>query len=231
MKEFLAKKKNALLVAIIFLVVAAVYNLVLFLTADESVRTDAFWTAYAFVWVAFLGIIGSVLYVAADIKGSKLSVSFINVLISLIYFGVEFIASIIIMAVKTEDYVPALVVQIIVFAIYVVVFIVFAIAKNYNEDHFRENDKAVGYIKKLSSTINVCYNAERDYDLKEKIRKLYDLCRTSTPAAKEDVAELEATILDEAEKLKGMVLAGANDQIPDQVDLIFNLVTSRNSQL
>lgn len=231
MKDFLTKKKNALLIAIIFVVLAAVYNLVLFLSAKEDVRTDAFWTAYAFIWVAFLGIIGSFFYVAADIKGAKLSVSFINVLVSLIYFAIEFIASVVIMAVKTDNYVPPLVVQIILFAAYVVVFIVFAVAKNYNEAHFRENDEAVGYIKKLSSTINVCYSIEKDYELKEKIRKLYDLCRTSAPAVNADVEELEEIILAEAEKLKNMVLSDAKDQIEEQIENITNLMAARNSQV
>lgn len=231
MKDFLTKKKNVILIAVIFVILAAVYNLVLFLVADESVRTDAFWTAYAFLLVAFLGIIGSFIYVAADIKGSKLSVSFVNVFVSLIYFAVEFIISVVVMAIKTDNYIPALVVQIILFAAYLIVFIVFAIAKNYDAEHYRENDEAVGYIKKLSAILNVCYNAEKDYDTKETIRKLYDLCRTSAPSLNADVAELEDAILQEAEKLKNMVLSGDEEQISQQVDNIANLMAARNSQL
>ena len=65
MKEFLAKKKNALLIALIFVIVAGVYNLILFLSAKDDALTSGFWTAYAFMWAAFLGVIGSFLFVAA----------------------------------------------------------------------------------------------------------------------------------------------------------------------
>ena len=58
MKDFLTKKKTDILIAVIFVILDAVYNLVLFLVADDSVCTDAFWMDYAFLLVAFLGIMG-----------------------------------------------------------------------------------------------------------------------------------------------------------------------------
>ena len=224
MKEFLAKKKNALLIALIFVIVAGVYNLILFLSAKDDALTSGFWTAYAFMWAAFLGVIGSFLFVAADIKGAKISVSWINILIAFIYLGLELITSIIIMAVKTEEYIPCLIVQILLFAGFVVAFIIFAVARNYNAQHIEDNQRSVGYIK------NICYNAEKDYDRKEVLRKLYDLVRTSSPMS-QGLDEIESLILDEAETLKDMVVHGETDYILPQAEKIRTLMLERNSML
>lgn len=230
MKEFLAKKKNALLIALIFVIVAGVYNLILFLSAKDDALTSGFWTAYAFMWAAFLGVIGSFLFVAADIKGAKISVSWINILIAFIYLGLELITSIIIMAVKTEEYIPCLIVQILLFAGFVVAFIIFAVARNYNAQHIEDNQRSVGYIKKVSALLNICYNAEKDYDRKEVLRKLYDLVRTSSPMS-EGLDEIESLILDEAETLKDMVVHGETDNILPQAEKIRTLMLERNSML
>ncbi len=230
MKEFLSKKKNAILLGLIFVIVAGVYNMVLFLSAKGDALTSGFWTAYAFMWAAFLSVIGSFIFIAVDLKGPKLSVSWINVLIALLYLVIELITSIIIMAVKTDEYVPCLVVQIILFAAFLVAFIIFAVARNYNAQHLEDNQKSVGYIKKVSAILNVCYNAEKDYDRKEALRKLYDLCRTSSPMS-DGLDEIEAQILTEAETLKTMVIGGEADAILPQAEIVRSLLLERNSMI
>ena len=229
MKEFFSKKKNALLIALIFAIIVAVYNLVLFLVAEPDVRTSGFWTAYAFMWAAFLSVIGAIIFNAIDIKSSKLSIGWININVAGVYLVLEFIVAVIIMAVRTNDYVPCLVTQIIMFAAFLIAFILFSLAKNYNYQHFDENKKSVGYIKQLSALLKAAYNAAEEYDVKENLNRLYDFCRTSNPMSK-GTELLEKEIIEEAQRLNNMIINGAgNEEIVEASAKIRALMTQRNA--
>jgi len=218
-------KKNNYLIIAVFVIIAAVYNIVVFSVGGE--HAAAFWSAYGFTMFA---VVAAAITYALAFKDGK-DAAFLNIPVTIVataYFFVQLLFGIILMAIPNLSIVFANVAQIIVLAIFLIIVIGGLMGKNVTVDSEREVREKKFYIKSLSADLERLIEKASDAAHKKALTDLYEVIRYSDPMSHPSLDDLEQKIAAKVSALADNVNGGNVEGIAEKCTEIERLVADRN---
>jgi hypothetical protein len=184
--------KNLKLTALIYGIVFAVYNLLVF-TIFKS-KTDVFWLSYAFGVLAF---ILQALGMFFAFKKTNFEAIFFGIPLasfSFFYFFSAIFASTSFMIFQKSGMTIALTIQLILVAIYAVISILSIMARDTVQELGNHYQKKVSTGKLTVVDVEMVLSQCSDFDLKNSLKKLIETIKYSDPISNEFVEDLEGAI-------------------------------------
>jgi len=214
---------------VIFAIIFGVYNLLIFMLVET--RTDVFWISYTFAVIAFV-IFAVAAYLA--FKKPGMAAAFLGIPLASIasfYLIAELFVSLMFYIFQGAGFKAALLVQVVLLAIFVVVMIFAMMGRNAVEAVTDRVSQNVFVIRSLQGDLEMIAESTPDAGLKAKANALAEAIRYSDPMSNVAVADVEGKILTKLEMLKQLNASGdtvAASTVVDEINLLF---VERNKKL
>lgn len=219
-------KKNILTLLLDSVFVIA-FNVVFFLNA-ETLHTASGWVCYAFLHFAYLMVLVTPLI---EVRGTTAYLSkFSTYLVSLLYFLLELIFTIVIFYSKIDKTKLVIIIQTIFTAFYFIILISNLLANNNIARKQSSRDIQIDFIKTISTKAKFIASITSDTALKSKIDNLYYLLHSSPIKTCSEVAVYEMKIQEQLGELESLV---TNEKVAasDKITEIEQTLNNRNLML
>lgn len=211
MKNFVRRFAGLLIVAIAFVI----WNILVFTIADLGKQSTFFWVGYAFIFLAFLLVAGSMFALRLK-KNVTFSMAYPCYLVVGIYFAVIFIMDSIFMGFGTHSNKVAVVVpNVILLLIFVALFILTFFGLAHIENNNKVIKEKVGGLKKTVIALDQIANRAADPAVKSELAKLSEAVNYSDPMGNAETADLEAQFDQRVSSIRLMVM----DNMPEETIL------------
>ena len=222
-------KKTLTLFAIIYVVVFAVMNMLVFFVFDE--KNNVFWISYGFMCVAFVIQIVSMILAVKALEVEAVFFGIPLVSISLFYFFAAVFAAEVFMIFQNAPVKLAIALQAIILAVYVVVAILALMARDTVQDVNDNIKVSVVAIRSMQADVETLKAQVQDPSLKEKLRKLSETIRYSDPMSNDAVVDIEGQIMQALTELRICCENGQNADAVKKCGEIEVLFLRRNNLL
>lgn len=222
-------KKSWIMTAVIYAIIFAVFNLLVFVIANE--KNGVFWMSYAFMCIAFIVQIASMLLALRSLETETVFMGIPLTSLSLYYFFAAIFVGAVFMFFQNAPFKLALVLQILILAIYVVIAIMALMSRNVVQDvndNLKENVEA---IKTLVVDVDVFIPQVNDPALKKSLKKLSETIKYSDPMSNAAVADIEEQIMQTVNELRINIENSRNAEAIQTCKDIEVLFMQRNSLL
>lgn len=222
-------KKSWIMTAVIYAIIFAVFNLLVFVIANE--KNGVFWMSYAFMCIAFIVQIASMLLALRSLETETVFMGIPLASLSLYYFFAAIFVGAVFMFFQNAPFKLALVLQILILAIYVVIAIMALMSRNVVQDvndNLKENVEA---IKTLVVDVDVFIPQVNDPSLKKSLKKLSETIKYSDPMSNAAVADIEEQIMQTVNVLRINIENSRNAEAIQTCKDIEVLFMQRNSLL
>lgn len=222
-------KKSWIMTAVIYAIIFAVFNLLVFVIANE--KNGVFWMSYAFMCIAFIVQIASMLLALRSLETETVFMGIPLASLSLYYFFAAIFVGAVFMFFQNAPFKLALVLQILILAIYVVIAIMALMSRNVVQDvndNLKENVEA---IKTLVVDVDVFIPQVNDLALKKSLKKLSETIKYSDPMSNAAVADIEEQIMQTVNELRINIENSRNAEAIQTCKDIEVLFMQRNSLL
>ena len=222
-------KKSWIMTAVIYAIIFAVFNLLVFVIANE--KNGVFWMSYAFMCKAFIDQIASMLLALRSLETETVFMGIPLASLSLYYFFAAIFVGAVFMFFQNAPFKLALVLQILILAIYVVIAIMALMSRNVVQDvndNLKENVEA---IKTLVVDVDVFIPQVNDPALKKSLKKLSETIKYSDPMSNAAVADIEEQIMQTVNELRINIENSRNAEAIQTCKDIEVLFMQRNSLL
>lgn len=224
------KKKNGLMLALIYLVIFVAYNLVVFLVFKNF--NAVFWISYAFMLVAFLIHIGCAFSIAKNTSVKALFFGIPLGAFSVYFVLAELFTSFAFMIFKANASVKVtIVIQALLLCVFAVVAIVSIMTRDtvYNVDQkIKEN---VNFIKGINVDVEMLMQRCTNPETTGALKKLSETIKYSDPMTNSVVATQEQMIMQYMAELRTVFDAGDMDSVKGLCSKIELLFVERNKKL
>lgn len=224
------KKKNGLMLCLIYLVIFAAYNLVVFLVFKNF--NEIFWISYGFMVLAYLIHIGCIFSIA---KNPNVKALFFGIPLgsfSIFFVLAELFASFVFMVFKNQ---ASIKVTVVIQALLLCAFIVIAIVSIMTRDVVQNVDQKikenVNFIKGLNVDVEMMMQRSTDPELTGTLKKLSETIKYSDPMSNSIVATQEQMIMQYMAELRTVFDAGDKNSVTDLCSKIELLFVERNKKL
>ena len=222
-------KKSWIMTAVIYAIIFAVFNLLVFVIANE--KNGVFWMSYAFMCIAFIVQGASMLLALRSLETETVFMGIPLASLSLYYFFAAIFVGAVFMFFQNAPFKLALVLQILILAIYVVIAIMALMSRNVVQDvndNLKENVEA---IKTLVVDVDVFIPQVNDPALKKSLKKLSETIKYSDPMSNAAVADIEEQIMQTVNELRINIENSRNAEAIQTCKDIEVLFMQRNSLL
>lgn len=220
--------KKSVLYILLDLIFLVVFNVIFFVVGGTE-HLASVWISYGFIHFSYLMIMVTPFLIRKSSSAAVFGFSLYSV--SVVYFFVEFITGLIFVFVNSESYVPALIVQTILAAVYAILLITNMIANENTADSIEKHEDEVAYIKTVASRVKQLMGKANDKTANKEIEKVYDLLHSSPSHSVATVKLLEEQIKNMITDLEGAVLANDTTTIITISGEIIELVEERNRKI
>lgn len=224
------KKKNDLMLALIYLVVFVTYNLVVFLVFKNF--NAVFWISYGFMVVAYLIHIGCTFNIAKNTNVKALFFGISLGAFSIYFVLAELFTSFVFMIFKVNASVKVtIVIQALLLCIFAVVVIVSIMARDtiHNVDQrIKEN---VNFIKGINVDVEMLMQRCANPETIEALKKLSETIKYSDPMTNSVVAIQEQMIMQYMAELRTVFDSGDMNLVKELCTKIELLFVERNKKL
>lgn len=224
------KIKNYTMLAVIYVAVFAIYNVLVFLIFGD--KNDCFWISYAFMCVAFLGNLGIVLYTTKSKNMEAVFLGIPLVSFSVFHIAAEFFVSIVFMLFRNVASVQLTVsIQVILLLIFIIFAAAAILSKNAVESVTQTVSTNVANIKNLSVDVQMLETQCLDPELKKQLHKVAEAIKFSDPMVNDSVAQLDEMIRSKVTELK---YCCQNNEKNEAIQICFKLesyISERNKRL
>lgn len=224
------KKKNSLMLALIYLVVFVAYNLVVFLVFNKY--NAVFWISYGFMIVAYLIHIGCAFNI---LKNTNVKAIFLGIPLgsfSVYFVLAELFTSLVFMIFKANASVK---VTIVIQALLLCVFMVVAIVSIMTRDAVSNVDEKikenVNFIKGINVDIEMLIQRCPNPEVTGALKKLSETIKYSDPMSNSVVATQEQMIMQYMAELRTVFHSGDMNSVKDLCTKIELLFVERNKKL
>ena len=230
MKRFL---KNIPLTVI--LIVYVVINVILFLiigsAMPDQLKTFTFWFVWVMTFLVSYGLNVFIVYLASG--KSKSSFITETPLYFIMFAGsiVYVLAGLIMLFIPNLNFKVALVVELLISAVYAVALILLYRGAKYinnNNDHQAEK---VANIRNLVADVDYIASCVSDQSLIKKLKDLSELIRFSDPMSNDSVKDIELKIELSVFKMRDLAMSNNVTELPAIIDETSNLIKYRNSKV
>lgn len=222
-------KKSWIMMAAIYAIIFAVFNLLVFVIVNE--KNGVFWTSYAFMCIAFVVQIVSMLLALRSLETETVFMGIPLASLSMYYFFAAIFVGAVFMFFQNAPFKLAIVLQILILAIYAVVAIMALMSRNVVQDvndNLRENVEA---IKTLVVDVDVFIPQVSDPSLKKALKKVSETIKYSDPMSNAAVADIEEQIMQTVNELRINIENSRNAEAIQTCKDIEVLFMQRNSLL
>ena len=229
MKKTNLNSKNRIGFALIYAVLLGVFNLLVF--TIFKTRTDVFWLSYAFMTLAFVVQIVSMLlaFKTADVETMFFGIPLAS--FSIYYLGAALVIGALFMIFQAASFTLALVIQILVLAAFVIIAVISLMSRNTVKeinDNVKDN---VASLRSLLVDVETVRDSCSDPELKESLRKLSETIKYSDPMTNESVAGIEEQIRRKISELRVTVDDGQTEDSGKVCAELERLFVERNRKL
>lgn len=229
MKNKDLKTKNVAGLALIYVILLGVFNLLVFTIFKN--RTNVFYLSYAFMTLAFVVQIVSMLlaFKTTDVETAFFGIPLAS--FSVYYLCAALVIGLLFMIFQSASFTLALVIQLLVLAAFLVIAILSLMARDttvqINDDYkekrtFRETQRV---------EIELLRDSCADAELKESLRKLAETVKYSDPMSTEAVADVERRIMQQFSELRVCLEDGRVGEAKDACRALERLYIERNRKL
>ena len=222
-------KKSWIMMAAIYAIIFAVFNLLVFVIVNE--KNGVFWMSYAFMCIAFIVQIVSMLLALRSLETETVFMGIPLASLSMYYFFAAIFVGAVFMFFQNAPFKLAIVLQILILAIYAVVAIMALMSRNVVQDvndNLRENVEA---IKTLVVDVDVFIPQVSDPALKKALKKVSETIKYSDPMSNAAVADIEEQIMQTVNELRINIENSRNAEAIQTCKDIEVLFMQRNSLL
>lgn len=222
-------KKSWIMTAVIYAIIFAVFNLLVFVIAKE--KNGVFWVSYAFMCIAFIVQIVSMLLALRSLETETVFMGIPLASLSLYYFFAAMFVGAVFMFFQNAPFKLALVLQVLILAIYAVIAIMALMSRNVVQDvndNLKENVEA---IKTLVVDVDVFIPQVSDPTLKKALKKLSETIKYSDPMSNAAVTDIEGQIMQTVNELRINIENNKNTEAIQTCKDIEVLFMQRNSLL
>lgn len=219
--------RKAILWMLLDLIFLVVFNIVFFVVGGGE-RHASVWISYAFIHFAYIMAVATP-YITKNSKQAVFGYSVYAV--SSLYFILEFVIGVIFILVNPESFKPALVVQLILAAIYLALLIIFLLANEKTDEALNKEENENSYIKSCSSRIKTLIGKLNDSACDKTLEKLYDLVHSSPSRSSASVAQIEQLSTTLLSQLETAVIGGDKETAMNTAAQLEDLFRQRISIL
>lgn len=222
-------KKNYIMTAMIYAIIFAVFNLLVFVIFKQ--KNGVFWMSYAFMCLAFIVQIVSMVLALKSLDTETVFMGIPLASLSFYYFFAAIFAGAVFMVFQVAPFTLALIVQVLIVAIYAVVAILAIMARDNTQqisDHVKES---VAAIQTLKVEIEVLVPQVSDPALKNALKKVCETVKYSDPMSNDAVADIENQIMQTVNELRVYIDNNNNAEAIRKCKDIEVLFLQRNSLL
>lgn len=224
------KKKNGLMLALIYMVVFVAYNLVVFLAFKNF--NAVFWISYGFMIVAYLIHIGCAFSIA---KNSNVKALFLGIPLGAfsIYFVLaELFTSLVFMIFKANASVKVtIVIQALLLCVFAVVAIVSIMTRDTVHNVDQKIKENVNFIKGINVDVEMLMQRCTNPETTGALKKLSETIKYSDPMTNSVVATQEQMIMQYMAELRTVFDSGDMNSAKELCGKIELLFVERNKKL
>lgn len=222
-------KKSWVMTAVIYAIVFAVFNVLVFVIANK--KNGVFWMSYAFMCLAFVIQIVSMLLALRSLETETVFMGIPLASLSFYYFFAAIFVGAVFMFFQNAPFKLALVLQILILAAYVVVAIMALMSRDVVQDVNDNLKESVEAIKTLTVDVEVFIPQVSDPALKKALKKVSETIKYSDPMSNAAVADIEAQIMQTVNELRVNIENNRNTEAIQTCKDIEVLFMQRNSLL
>ena len=205
-----------------------VYNGFVLLIFRE--KGDAYWSAYIFSMLAIA--VQAIVPIVTSQKSSRMSDALLGFSLlksGMIYLAVQIIFGLIVMAVRTFPVTWAVVIQMILLAVYVIMVISAIVADHHVEEVNKKTAERTFFVKALRADLAVQKSRVSDAEVTAALDKLAEKLKYADPTSSDLLAKIEDQISDTMEQLKAEIAGGGDKkQILQLIHLLDLRIDERN---
>ena len=224
------KNKNGLLTALIYLVIFAAYNLMVFMIFKGY--NAVFWISYGFMTAAFLLHIVCVVSILRNVSVKAVFFGIPLLSFSIYFVCAELFSSLVFMIFKSMASVKiAILIQALLLCIFVVIAIISIMTRDVVQgvdDRIREN---VSFIKGINVDVEMLMQRSTAADLTGALKKLSETIKYSDPMTNRVVAVQEQMIMQSMAELRSAFDSGDSSRTKELCAKIELLFIERNKKL
>lgn len=194
------KNKNTIGFGLIYVILLGVFNLLVFTIFKN--HTSVFWISYTFMTLAFaVQIISMFLsFRTADVETAFFGIPLAS--FSVYYLCAELVIGAIFMIFQQAGFTLALVIQVVVLAIFLVVAIISLMARDTVREIGNNIKEKVADLRSVLIDVEMMRDGCGDPELKERLRKLSETIKYSDPMSNAAVADVEQRIKRQVSELR-----------------------------
>lgn len=224
------KKKNGLMLGIIYLVIFLIYNLLIFLVFKGL--NAVFWVSYGFMLAAYLLHIVCILSIVKNLNVRAVFFGIPLGAFSIYFVCAEFFASLVFMLFRKQSSVKvALVIQAVLLCVFIVIALVSIMTRDavqHVDSKIKEN---VSFIKGINVDVEMLLQRSDDAEVKAALKKLSETIKYSDPMSNSVVAMQEQMIMQYLAELRVKFDAGDMKAVKELCPKIELLFVERNKKL
>lgn len=200
MKNQNTKTKNTVGIALIYVILLGVFNLLVF--TIFKTRTNVFWLSYAFMTLAFVVQIISMFlsFKTADVETVFFGIPLAS--FSIYYLCAAPVIGALFMIFQQASFTLALVIQLLVLAAFLIIAIISLMARDTVQQIGENIKENVTNLKSVLVDIELMRDSCSNPELKEALRKLSETVKYSDPMTNDSVASVEQRIMRKVSELR-----------------------------
>ncbi len=200
MKNSNTKTKNTVGIALIYVILFAVFNLLVF--TIFKTRTNVFWLSYVFMTLAFAV---QILSMFLSFKTADVETAFFGIPLaafSVYYLCAALVIGALFMIFQQAGLTLAFVIQVLVLAAFLIIAIISLMARDTVQQIDQDIKEKVTGLKTVLVDIQLMRDSCADPELKEALRKLSETVKYSDPMTNDSVASVEQRIMQKVSELR-----------------------------
>jgi hypothetical protein len=221
------KKINSLWI-ILDLIFLILFNAIFFVLGGFQ-HSVSVWISYGFIHFAYLMLIITPKLIRPGKSAAIFGFSLYA--ISSVHFLIELIVGTVFILNAMEGYKAALLVQLIITALYGIFLISHLIANEYTADAEERRQSQIEYVKIASINLKGMVEKVVDKEATKKVERVYDAIYSSPVKSYPALAQIENHILQSINELENAVSTGNKVIIISLANLLLELVNERNRML
>jgi hypothetical protein len=223
-------KKNATMLALIYLVILIAYNLVVFLAFNQF--TTVFWISYGFMLVIYIIHICCSVLAIRDMSVKALFLGIPLLSLSTFFVCAEFFCSLVFMIFQTlASAKVAILIQALLICAFIVIAIISVVTKDTVESIDNKIRENVNFIKGINIDIEMLMQRCSSADVMTELKKLSETIKYSDPMTQDSVSMQENMIMQNMIELRSAFDSGSMDRVKEVCQTINLLFIERNKKL
>ena len=223
------KQKNLFLTGLIYVILFAVYNLLVFVIFRN--HSSVFWLSYGFATLAFIVQIASmrIAFKRMDVETVFFGIPLAS--FSIYYLIAALCVATLFMLFQIAGTTIAFVVQIIILAVYAIIAIIALMTRDAVIDVIDNVKENVVQLKSVRVDIDMLYESCTVPELKESLRTLAETIKYSDPMVNDSVADLDQRIHQKVSELRIYFNNNRSDEAKTICSSLELLYIERNKRL